>query len=92
MDASSHPIRADSPDRFAFTFVPVRRGVHQATPFGMRGVDSLAGGPSEDPGGEFEQNLLPGWLTNDTYPIRMYPSDLKGATHSVTRFAPLRHQ
>ncbi|MFI0406654.1 penicillin acylase family protein [Actinomadura sp. 3N508] len=92
VDASSHPIRADSPDRFTFTFVPVRRGVHQATPLGMRGVDSLFGGSSEDLGGEFEQNLLPGWLTNDTYPIRMYPSDLKGATHSVTQFAPLRQQ
>lgn len=55
-------------------------------------MNSLAGGASEDLGDRFEQNLLPGWLTNDTYPMRSTPRDLAGATDSVTRFAPERRR
>ena len=62
----------------------------QATPVGWRSVNSLAGGASEDLGGRFEQNLLRRWLTNDTYPVRMYPQDLIGAVDSVTVFVPKR--
>ena len=53
-------------------------------------MNSLAGGASEDLGGRFEQNLLRRWLTNDTYPVRMYPQDLIGAVDSVTVFVPKR--
>jgi penicillin amidase len=89
-DVAGHPLRADGPEKFTFALIPIRRAVHQATPFGMRGVSSLAGGASEDLGGKFEQNLLRNWLTNDTYPIRMDPKDLIGATDSVTLFVPVR--
>jgi hypothetical protein len=41
---------------------------------------------SEDLGGKFEQNLLGSWLTNDYYPMRMYPQDLIGEVDSVTHF------
>ena len=49
-------------------------------------MNSLPGGVSEDLGSRFEQNLLGDWLTNDTYPVRMYPADLVGAVDSVARF------
>ena len=82
-------VRADAPDKFILSIVPILRFVAQATP-GWRSVNSLAGGASEDLGGRFEQNLLRRWLTNDTYPVRMYPQDLIGAVDSVTVFVPKR--
>ena len=89
-DVAGHPMRADAPERFTVAVVPVRRFVAQATPLGWRTVSSMQGGVSEDLGGRFEQNLLRGWLTNDTYPVRSYPLDLVGATDSVTVFVPGR--
>jgi penicillin G amidase len=89
-DVSPYPLRADAPDEFVVFGVPVRRYVGHATAFGWRSVNSLNGGASEDLGGRFEQNLLRTWLTNDTYPVRMYPLDLIGAVDSVTTFVPKR--
>jgi penicillin amidase len=89
-DSASHPVRADTPAEFTVPLVPSRRFVGQDTPSGWQSVDSLAGGVSEDLGDRFEQNLLGEWLTNDTYPVRMYPRDLVGAVDSVTRFVPQR--
>ena len=62
----------------------------QATAAGWRSVNSLAGGTSEELGSRFEQNLLGGWLTNDTYPVRLYPRDLVGAVDSLKWFLPKR--
>ncbi|GIF73388.1 hypothetical protein Asi02nite_29060 [Asanoa siamensis] len=87
-DVSGHPLRADAPDRFTVGLVPARRFVATATAAGWRSVSSLPGGVSEDLGGPFEQNLLRGWLTDDTYPIRSQARDLVGAVHSVTLFRP----
>ena len=88
-DVGNFPVRADSPDRFVVSpLVPARRFVAQATPQRWRSVNSLAGGVGEELGGKREQNLLKRWLTNDTYPVRMYPEDLIGATESVTLFLP----
>jgi penicillin amidase len=90
-DVSGPNLRADSPDRFTIQLIPNRRFVAQpAGIVGMRSVDSLPGGASEDLGGKFEQNLLRDWLTNDTYPVRMYPQDLIGAVDSATIYLPAR--
>ena len=89
-DTAPHNVRADAPEKFTIPLVPVRRQVAQATTSGWRSVNSLSGGASEDLGSGFEQNLLRGWLTNDTYPIRSNPLDLVGATDSVTVFVPAR--
>ena len=89
-DVAGHPLRADTPEKFIVPSVPNRRFVAQATPTGWRSVDSLPGGVSEDLGSRFEQNLLGDWLTNETYPVRMYPGDLAGGVDSVTRFVPKR--
>jgi acyl-homoserine lactone acylase PvdQ len=88
VDTSSHPVRADTPDKSAVTVAPLRRYVAQATSGGWRSVSSLPGGTSEDLSSKFEQNLLAGWLTNDTYPVRQSPLDLIGAIDSVTAFLP----
>ncbi|MEU4423252.1 penicillin acylase family protein [Actinoplanes sp. NPDC024001] len=71
-DVSGHPVRADAADRFTVGLVPVRRFVAAATPSGWRTVNAMPGGASEDLGDRFEQNLLPRWLTNDTYPVRRF--------------------
>jgi penicillin G amidase len=87
-DVAGHPLRADTPAEFTVTAVPNRRFVAQATRDRWQSVNSLPGGASEDLGSRFEQNLLGDWLTNDTYPVRMYASDLVGAVASVSRFLP----
>jgi penicillin G amidase len=89
-DTAGHAVRADTPDEFTTGVAPVRRFVAQATSGGWRSVSSLPGGVSEDRGSRFEQNLLAGWLTNDTYPVRRSPQDLIGAVDSITTFVPAR--
>lgn len=76
VDASSHSARADSVDDFMFGSGPVRRYVGRPGT-GEPGPDrfftaetSLPGGMSGVPGSPFYANLLPRWLTNDTYPLR----------------------
>jgi penicillin amidase len=89
-DTSGHNLRGDKPEDFVASMVPIRRFVAQPTAVGMRAVNSLAGGASEELGSKFEQNLLREWLTNDTYPVRLYPQDLIGAIDSITVFVPAR--
>jgi penicillin amidase len=70
VDASSHGARADSADEFMFGGGPVRRFVAQPTRHGISARSSLPGGTSERLGSPYYANLLPRWLTNDTYPVR----------------------
>lgn len=88
VDASNHDVRADSADEFGFDAGPNRRYVAELAPGGITGESSLPGGTSERLTSPFLVNLLPGWLTNDTYPVRRTPRDLTGATASVTVFRP----
>ncbi|MET0418092.1 MAG: penicillin acylase family protein, partial [Actinoplanes sp.] len=68
-DVSGHSLRADTPEKFTIGLVPARRFVAQADGSGWRSMDSLPGGTSEDLGDRFEQNLLCGWLANDSYAL-----------------------
>ncbi|GAA4465427.1 penicillin acylase family protein [Phytohabitans houttuyneae] len=88
VDASAHNPRAASVNDFMFVSGPTNRYVGQATPLGMRGRTSLPGGTSEQIGDKFRLNLLGGWLTNENFPSRLHPTDLIGATDSVTFFTP----
>jgi penicillin amidase len=90
VDASNHDVRADSPEEFRFGSGPNRRYVGELAPDGIRAVSSLPGGASERLGSPFLVNLLPEWLSNDTYPVRRTRRDLIGATSSVTVFLPDR--
>jgi penicillin G amidase len=50
---------------------PASRFVATIKPNGIEAVSSLPGGDSGVRGNQFNLNLLPGWLTNDTFPLRM---------------------
>jgi penicillin amidase len=88
VDASSHNARADSVNEFMFGSGPVRRFVASPRPGGMHADSALPGGTSEQLGSPYHVNLLPCWLTNDTYPVRLRHDDLARATASVTTFLP----
>jgi penicillin amidase len=88
VDASSHNARADSLNEFMFGGGPVRRFVASPRPGGMYADSALPGGTSERLGSPYYVNLLPRWLTNDTYPVRLRYDDLARATASVTTFLP----
>lgn len=88
VDASSHGARADSVDEFTFGGGPVRRFVAQERHGWMRAESALPGGTSETLGSPFYVNLLPRWLTNETYPVRLRTSDLTGAVALVTIYLP----
>lgn len=88
VDASSHSARADSVNEFMFGGGPVRRFVASPTRHGMRADSALPGGTSENLGSPYYLNLLPQWLTNETYPVRLNPADLIGAIDSVSWYVP----
>jgi penicillin G amidase len=88
VDASSHGARADSATAFTFGGGPVRRYVAQPAPGGMRAESALPGGTSETLGSPYYLNLLPRWLTNETYPVRLRQDDLVGATASAIVYVP----
>jgi penicillin amidase len=88
VDASSHNARADSVNEFTFGGGPVRRFVASPRWFGMRAESALPGGTSEHLGSPYYVNLLPRWLTNEAYPVRLRPIDLIGAIDSVVDYVP----
>jgi penicillin G amidase len=70
VDASAHDARADAAGEFGFGGGPANRYVSEArAPGDVRAESSLPGGTSGIPGTPFSVNLLPGWLTNDTFPL-----------------------
>jgi penicillin amidase len=71
VDASGHSARADSANEFMFGSGPVRRYVGRpgSTPGSIVGQTSLPGGESGVLGSHLYFNLLPGWLTNEAYPV-----------------------
>ncbi|NIW38851.1 MAG: penicillin acylase family protein, partial [Gemmatimonadetes bacterium] len=69
VDASSHNARASGSNAFMFGGGPVRRFVGEMAPGRIRAESSLPGGASGVLGSPFYVNLLPGWLTNDTFPL-----------------------
>jgi penicillin amidase len=88
VDAASHDIRADAANEFTFGSGPVRRFVAQPARGAMRADSALPGGTSETLGSPYYRNLLPRWLTNETYPVRLDRSALARATESVTQCLP----
>ena len=54
----------------------------------MRARSSLPGGTSATIGDPYFVNLLPRWLTNETYRVRLNTLELLLGTDSVTWFRP----
>ena len=88
VDAAAHDPRGDSAGAFTFGSGPARRYVGVLTRSGPEGRSSLPGGTSAIPGNRHYLDLLPEYLTNDTYPVRVRPADVRRATESVTVLQP----
>jgi penicillin amidase len=71
IDLGNHPVNRDNANGFMFGGGPSSRFVFTITPDGIEAVASLPGGESGVRGNPLNLNLLPGWLTNDTFPLRM---------------------
>jgi penicillin amidase len=79
VDAASHDARADASNDFMFGSGPANRFVAEArAPGQVVAESSLPGGTSGVPGQPFYVNLLPRWLTNDTFPLRQDVDDPNG--------------
>jgi penicillin amidase len=90
VDASSHSAYADNSQRFRFGSGPNRRYVGElgTMPGSIRGETILPGGNSGVLGSPFYGNLLPRWLTNDTYDVRFQRGDVNEAADTKTVFVP----
>jgi penicillin amidase len=92
VDASSHSAYADGSNDFMFGGGPVRRYVGEpgGRPDSIVGETILPGGDSGVLGSPFYTNLLPRWLTNDTYTMRISRGDVSKAAASRTVFVPAK--
>jgi penicillin amidase len=90
VDASSHDARAWSLDGFMFGLGPARRFVAELSPKIGRSqwLSSLPGGTNGSLGDTHHLDLLPAWLTDDSYPQFFRKSDLAPTFVSIERFAP----
>jgi penicillin G amidase len=71
VDLGSHPFNRDNSNGFMFVGGPASRFVATIKPDGIEAVSSQPGGQSGVLGNQFNLNLLPSWLTNDTFQLRM---------------------
>jgi len=92
VDASSHSAYANDSEGFRFGAGPNRRYVGElgTKPGSIRGETILPGGDSGVLGSSFYGNLLPRWLTNDTYDIRFKRGDVNKAAATKTVFVPAK--
>jgi penicillin G amidase len=88
VDAAAHDPRADSPDGFTFGSGPARRYIGVLERSGPDGRSSLPGGTSALPTDRHYLDLLPAYLTDDSYPVRVSARDIRRATESVTVLGP----
>ena len=88
VDAAAHDPRADGPEDFTFGSGPARRYVGVLTRSGPVGRRALPGGTSAGPTERHYLDLLPAYLTNDYYRVRVRPADVAAATESVTLLTP----
>jgi penicillin amidase len=78
VDASGHSARAGDANSFMFGGGPVRRFVGELRPGQRtRAESSLPGGTSGQVGSDRYFTLLPAWLTNESYPQPLRPSELR---------------
>jgi penicillin amidase len=90
VDASANDARGRTVNGFMFGSGPVRRAVTEGRREGLRSVTSLPGGTSGVLGSPFYMNLLPGWLTNEAFPVSLAQPDPGHEVVSTERFVPGR--
>jgi penicillin amidase len=86
VDAATHDASADSVNGFTFGSGPARRYVGVLTAGGPVGRSALPGGTSALPTSRHYLDLLPAYLTDDSYPVRSRPADIARAVESVQLF------
>jgi hypothetical protein len=87
VDVASHDVRAAGENEFMFPEGPVTRFVAEFGLDGIRAVASLPGGVSGVLG-PLALNLLPGYLTNEAFPLWFRAGEVAANAASVTRFGP----
>jgi penicillin amidase len=75
VDAASHNVRAASASAYTFGSGPANRYVSASGRHGVTARSSLPGGTSALPDSRNYLNLLPMWLTNDSFPLNLEVSD-----------------
>jgi penicillin amidase len=88
VDAATHGLRGDSADGFTFGSGPARRYVGVLTAAGPVGRSALPGGTSALPTARHYDDLLPAYLTDDSYPVRTSAAQVAAATESVQLLRP----
>lgn len=88
VDAAAHNPRGDSANGFTFGSGPARRYVGVLTPSGPVGSSALPGGTSALPTDRHYLDLLPAYLTDDYYRVRVRPADIAAARESVLVLTP----
>jgi penicillin amidase len=91
VDAATHDAGGDSSDGFTFGSGPARRYVGVLTAAGPVGRSALPGGTSALPTSPHYLDLLPAYLTDDSYPVRTQPADVLRAAESVQFFRGRKH-
>jgi penicillin amidase len=88
VDAAAHDPRANGVNAFTFGSGPARRYVGVLTRGGPVGRSALPGGTSALPTDRHYLDLLPAYLTNDAYPVRVRTAEVAAATESVSVLGP----
>ena len=81
-------VRGDNSDAFMFDHGPAHRFISEATPSGIRAVMSSPGGPSGVLGSPYYVSLLPGWLSNDGFPLLIHKHDVDAHAASSISYIP----
>ncbi len=76
VDLGNHQFNRNNSNGFMFPGGPSLRYVASLEANGITSVSSLPGGQSGVPGGQFYLNLLRGWLTNESFPLRTDVADV----------------
>lgn len=87
-DAAFHSLRVTGLEDLQFHAGPVTRFAARFTYFGPMANASLPGGTSGVLGDPNHANLLPGWLTNEGFPLAQNTWHLRWYLDSVTRLSP----
>jgi len=88
VDAASHNGRADGVNEFTFGGGPVRRFAGVATPGHPYAETSLPGGVSGVLGNPHYADLLPSWLTNESYRQLLRQPELRRTIEETTIVRP----
>jgi penicillin amidase len=83
VDVANHDVRADSANGFMFGSGPARRYIGELTAAGPVAHSALPGGVSALPTSRHYLDLLPSYLTDDYYPVRVSRTEIAAATESV---------